>query len=82
MNRSYYYRNRTGMRCGCVEPQTVTAPSCVIAQESICDGVPLAMSYVRMQEFENLYTPEEGFSQGTVFCELDKPFMRGGCVNG
>lgn len=82
MNRSYYYRNRTGMRCPCAEGQTVTAPSCAIAQDDVCDGVPLAMAYVRMQEFDNLYTPEEGFSAGTVFCELDKPFLRGGCVNG
>lgn len=44
--------------------------------------VPLAMAYVPWQEFRKLYSVEEGFERGTIFCELDFPFlgyMKGGC---
>ncbi len=82
MNQSYYYRNRTGVRCACSEPQPMAVPPCAMARQSVCDEMPLAMSFIKMQEFDGLYTPEEGFSAGTVFCALDKPFLRGGCGNG
>ena len=38
------------------------------------DGLPLAMSYLPMQKWENLYDPEVGLSRGTIFCCLDLPF--------
>mgnify|MGYP000884161454 CR=1 FL=1 len=39
------------------------------------DKVPLAMAYVPMQEWKLLYEPEVGFSRGTMFEQLDKPFI-------
>lgn len=42
-----------------------------------CDAVsgqPLAMAYVPMQTFENLYSPEAAICAGTLFADLDKPF--------
>lgn len=48
-----------------------------------CDvlrGMPLAMAYVPWQNWQNLYDPEKGLCQGTIFSELDKPFWgMGGC---
>lgn len=41
------------------------------------NGLPLGMMYAPMQEFRQLYTPEEALCRGTLFCELDLPF-RGG----
>lgn len=38
------------------------------------DGCPLAMAYVPMQIWQQLYDPEVGFDKGTIFKELDKPF--------
>jgi hypothetical protein len=35
-----------------------------------------------MQEFGMLYEPDVGFSQGTIFPELDKPLMVGGSLCG
>lgn len=35
---------------------------------------PIGMTYVPMQKWGNLYPPEEGFCQGTIFKELDLPF--------
>ena len=34
----------------------------------------LAIAYVRWQQWGDLYEPEDGFSRGTIFQELDKPF--------
>ena len=38
----------------------------------------LAMAYVKDQPFENIYSAEDGFSRGTIFADLDKPY-EGGC---
>ena len=38
-------------------------------------GYPLASVYAPMQEFDNLYELDKGFVAGTIFSELDLPFM-------
>lgn len=38
------------------------------------DSLPLAMAYVPWQTWEDLYKPEEGLKQGTIFMQLNKPF--------
>lgn len=38
------------------------------------DALPLGMSYVPMQKWENLYDPEVGLDRGTIFSCLDLPF--------
>ncbi|MBE6631940.1 MAG: spore coat associated protein CotJA [Ruminococcaceae bacterium] len=48
------------------------------AKKFDCDGMALAASYVKSQEFENLYGQEEALRHGTLFRDLDKPFMQGG----
>lgn len=46
----------------------------------VLTGMPLAMAYVPWQKWCEIYDICEGFSRGTIFCELDKPFCgRGGC---
>ncbi len=37
----------------------------------------LAMAYVPVQVWQDLYEPEEGFRRGTIFRELDLPFKGG-----
>lgn len=39
---------------------------------------PIAMAYVPFQYFEEEYEPSVAFQKGTLFPELDKPFMPGG----
>lgn len=39
----------------------------------------LAMAYIPMQFYRDTYGIEEGFNAGTVFPELDKPFLGGNC---
>lgn len=45
--------------------------------------LPLAMAYVPMQHFGATYAPEAALAKGTLFPELDKPFLgrtiEGGC---
>lgn len=39
----------------------------------------LAMAYVPFQKYGNLYPSEKALDAGTLFCELDKPFLGGAC---
>ncbi len=38
------------------------------------DNAVLAMAYVPMQKFGNLYSANSGLQAGTIFVDLDKPF--------
>ncbi len=38
------------------------------------EDMPLAMAYVPYQQWRELYDPNEAFSRGTIFKELDLPF--------
>ncbi|MBQ9861215.1 MAG: spore coat associated protein CotJA [Clostridia bacterium] len=50
--------------------------------EHACDDMVLAMAYVLAQQWNTLFEIEEGFARGTIYPELDKPFMGGGCSCG
>lgn len=39
------------------------------------DDLPLAMSYVPMQKWEDLYAPAVALERGTMFAKLDLPFI-------
>lgn len=41
----------------------------------------LAMAYVRFQSLGSNYTPEEALCRGTLFPDLDKPWLVGRRVN-
>lgn len=45
------------------------------------DNFPVAMAYVPWQRWNRVYDLEKALSAGTIFPELDKPFLgvRGGC---
>lgn len=44
------------------------------------DQYPIAMAYVPWQKYGETFDLETGFHIGTIFPELDKPFMRAGCA--
>ena len=80
-----YYGRRPSMRgapmpCG---RRTATyglyVEPAVPVTEHECDDMVLAMAYVPVQQFGTLFEIEAGFDRGTVFPELEKPFMGGGC---
>ncbi len=39
-----------------------------------CHELPIAMAYVPMQNWRDVYECDKALMRGTVFCELDKPF--------
>ena len=43
------------------------------------DQFPIAMAYVPWQQWGQTYTPEQGLRQGTIFPDLDYPFVMGRC---
>ena len=84
MNRYYHYRGQPNPRM--VYPTCPLTPCekepVVEAREPLCESMVLAMAYVLKQDFADLYEPENGFRQGTVFAALDKPFLAGGMTCG
>lgn len=61
------------------ESRCTASDSCQYRQKDPLYGMPLAMAYVPWQSWGSLYDVCEGLSAGTVFEELDKPFLgRGG----
>lgn len=41
------------------------------------DNPVLAMSYVPLQFYRDMYSVDKGFTAGTIYPELDKPFLGG-----
>ena len=39
---------------------------------------PVAMAYIPFQQLGQLYSPEQGLNYGTLFPDLNKPFLGGG----
>lgn len=80
---NYRYRSQEYACCqNSHRQQTQMCPVCVDkkAEEDEVNGMTIAMAYVPWQEWRNLYTCEQAIQRGTVFAELDKPFMgMGGC---
>ncbi|WP_235839217.1 spore coat associated protein CotJA [Clostridium sp. Marseille-P2415] len=53
-----------------------TAPSA--SYENI-DKFPVAMAYVPWQRWQQVYPVETALGRGTIFPDLDKPFIMEGC---
>lgn len=45
--------------------------------ESTFEDWPLAMAYVPWQQFNKIYAPKDAFMYGTIFSELNLPFLGG-----
>ncbi len=48
-------------------------------EKEYCEKLPLAIASVPMQVFENLYCPEVALEKGTMFADLDLPFLGKEC---
>lgn len=82
-------RQRGENGCGCSTPAAESRDTerrernasrgCGCRREDPLYGMPLAMAYVPWQNWREIYDLCEGFQTGTIFEELDKPFLgRGG----
>ena len=48
---------------------------CPCTGNDFLTGMPPAMAYVPWQKWQNIYNTERGFQRGTIFQDLDKPFL-------
>lgn len=89
------YKGRANVRRDARAGMSIKGDSVGVArQREVCEigqvGMPsLAMVYTPVQNFCSLYTNERGLRAGTIFSQLDKPFLatrcgtcRGGGNNG
>lgn len=62
--------------CSCQENTQMKKcdEGCDRGKEPVDKMMP-AMAYVPWQQWEDIYCMEEGFERGTVFAQLDKPFI-------
>lgn len=53
---------------------------CHTHKDDVLFGLPLAIGYVPWQIWQDIYEPEKALDRGTIFQQLDKPFLgsRGG----
>lgn len=63
MNKNY---NMDGALCGMLPPDEGAEP---------IKNAVLAMAYVPLQSLNVVYTEEDALCQGTLFPDLDKPFV-------
>lgn len=75
-----FYGNRGNVRRSVPVPQN--GPSaryrqgdCGHSRSDSLNGMPLAMAYVPWQQWQNIYEPCRALERGTIFEELDKPFL-------
>ena len=64
----------------------VSDGSCIMSKTFGIEGYPLASMYAPLQKFKDIYDKETALHQGTLFSELDLPFMgasvaKGGCYD-
>ena len=48
---------------------------CPDTHDHFPSDMPIAMAYVPWQKWQKLYEPSQGLEHGTIFGELDKPFL-------
>lgn len=64
--------------CGCGYPQKVS-PANVMPMHDCLDNFALAMCYVPWQHWDKIYDLEKALACGTIFPELNKPFLGSRC---
>lgn len=67
----------------CPEPGGMPEGCCGDGDMPFCglaEQFPVGMGYVPMQRWQSTYSMEDGFRRGTIFPELDLPFMMGRCI--
>lgn len=61
-------------------PTPMPVPPQIKPPAALCDDMVLVMSYVKMQQWDQTYEPETALERGTLFPELDLPFVgEGAC---
>ena len=59
-------------------PTDLSGKGCTANPTPFPQNTPVAMAYIPFQQFGQLYPFEKGLMRGTIFPDLDKPFLGGG----
>ncbi len=63
-------------------PLMVNCNGCPTQSDSrVIAESPLARAYVARQVWRDIYCSDKGLARGTIFAELDLPFMGGACCD-
>lgn len=68
----------TGSSCGCAV-QRPMQPDRENTLRGCLSDMSVAMAYVPMQRWNQVYDMSRGLTRGTIFPELDLPFVMGRC---
>ncbi|MFU0831907.1 MAG: hypothetical protein ACFWUC_03070 [Oscillospiraceae bacterium] len=69
---------QTGTKDSDVKSSYINGQGCTPNRSRFPAQTPVAMAYVPFQNMDTTYSPEEGLNYGTIFPELNKPFLGGG----
>ena len=72
-------QNGRGSVGNCAQNGYPSGAKCNIEGDGLTVGRSLAMVYSPLQAFKSIYDPEIALINGTVFEELNKPFLRSSC---
>ena len=61
----------------CIDDLCVNIPEREQLNSACIDSLPLAMAYVPMQKWKTIYNNDVALNRGTIFPELDLPFLGG-----
>ncbi|XOQ42998.1 MAG: Spore coat associated protein JA (CotJA) [Clostridium sp.] len=61
-----------------VKSSYINGQGCTPNRSRFPAQTPVTMAYVPFQHIDSIYSPEEGLVYGTIFPELNKPFLGGG----
>ncbi len=64
--------------CGCGYRQKMS-PSTVMPTRDCLENLAVGMCYVPWQHWDKIYDLEKGLEVGTIFPELNKPFLGSRC---
>lgn len=62
---------------GTYQPSGV--PGCPGVSAGHIENLPIGMGYVPIQQWRQTYSLDQGLTRGTIFPELDLPFIMGRC---
>lgn len=68
--------------CGCQNRPTASVDCGCMSPDGKEKNLSLGMAYVPVQKFQNIYPEEEGFQKGTLFSQLNFPFLMTKCARG
>ena len=75
-NMRYTRRPMTSAPSSC----TCRLDGCPDTHDFLPSDIPLALAYVQWPNLQDIYEPCKALKRGTLFQELDKPFLgKGGC---